>query len=79
MNLTVSEEAREEDKARLEAKDKRKALEESRMIMLDKLTKQLQHCIARVQKGDLDETSRDKYEDMIMTLKSQMKKISGVS
>lgn len=77
--MTVSVEAREEDKARLEAKDKRKALEESKKKMLEKLTKQLQHCIARVQSGELDEPSREKYEDMIMTLKSQMAKISGVS
>lgn len=78
LTLTVSEVAREEDRVAKETKDKRRALEESKIKMLDKLTKQLQLCIARVQSGELDENAREKYEDMIMKLKEQMGKITGV-
>jgi hypothetical protein len=79
LTLTVSAEAQQEDKVLQGAKEKRKALEESRTKMLDKLTKQMQLCIARVQSDELDEPSREKYQDMLMVIKSQMDKLSGGS
>lgn len=76
MKLVVSEVARQEDRARKEQQEKKAALEESRRNMLAKLTKQLQACLARVQSDELDEAGKEKYQDMINTLKSQMAKIS---
>jgi len=76
LTLTVSDAAREEDRTVKSAKDKVKALQESKKKMLFNLTKQLQHCITRVQSGELDEDSREKYEDMIMKLKAQVEKIT---
>jgi len=78
LSLTVSDLAREEDRAAKDAKEKRKGLSESKKIMLSKLTNQIQVCLARVQSGELDENSREKYQDMIMKLKAQMGNITDV-
>lgn len=75
LTLVVSDQAREEDKVQREVADKKKAMEESKRQMLAKLTKQLQLCLARVQSGDLEEEGKEKYQDMISSLKAQMAKI----
>ncbi|CAE8617672.1 unnamed protein product, partial [Polarella glacialis] len=76
MKLMVSEAAQEEDKALRGVSEKKKAMEESRRQMLEKLTKQIQMCLTRVQSGDLDEEAKEKYQDMMSSLKAQMAKIS---
>merc|ERR1712187_787387 len=77
LTLTVSEEARQEDKAFKDAKEKRKALEESRKEMLAKLTRQVQLCLTRLQDDSLDEQKRENYQEMLSSLKMQMNKLSG--
>jgi len=77
LTATFSDTAREEDRAARDVKEKRRVLDESKRIMLDKLTKQLQTCLAHVQSGSLDERAREKYQDIIMQLKSQMVKVTG--
>lgn len=77
MSLTVSDAARQEDRAAEKAKDMKLDLKNSKNQILEKLTKQMQQCIARVQSGGLDENSCEKYQDLIMKLKLQMGKITG--
>lgn len=77
LKLVVSETAREEDKVVQEIQEKKNQLESGRKNMLAQLTKQLQLCLARVQSGDLDDRSKEKYQDMISSLKAQMAKISN--
>lgn len=79
LTLAVSAGAREEDRAQRLAQEKRSRLDQSRREMIAKLTKQLQVCLARVQKGDLDDRAKEKFQDMIATLRAQMDKVSGVS
>lgn len=74
----VSDAARKEDKAISAKEERRKALEDSKIKMNAKLTAQLQQCMAKVQSGELDEPTREKYEDFIFKLKAQMVKITGM-
>merc|ERR1712060_573522 len=78
LSLSFSEAARAEDKLAQDNSRKRTQLEQGKKVMLEKLTKQLQLCLARVQSGDLDDAGKEKYQDMIASLKGQMLKISGV-
>lgn len=78
MTLVVSEQAKEEDEMHRETAHKKRAIEDQRRKMLEKLTTQLQVCLARVQAGDLDDLGKEKYQDMISSLKEQMAKISHV-
>lgn len=78
MTLVVSDDAKEADKAQRELAEKRKAMEEGKRQMLEKLTKQMQLCLARLQNADLDDKAKERYQDMITTLKAQMSKIGHV-
>jgi len=78
MTLVVSDDAKEAEKAQRELSDKKRAMEEGKRQMLEKLTKQLQICLSRLQKTDLDDKAKEKYQDMITSLKAQMLKIGNV-
>merc|ERR1712217_264781 len=79
LKLAVSEAARAEDKTARENSIKKTAIEAGKKKMLEKLTTQLKTCLARIQSGDLDETAKEKYQDMIAVLKGQMAKVSGAT
>jgi len=79
LTLSVSAGARKEDEAQRLAREQRSTLDRSRREIVAKLTRQLQVCLARVQKGDLDDRAKEKYQDMIAALRAQMDKVSGVS
>mmetsp|Transcript_53955 Transcript_53955/g.126593 ORF Transcript_53955/g.126593 Transcript_53955/m.126593 type:complete len:509 (+) Transcript_53955:58-1584(+) len=78
MTLVVSADAREADKAQRELAEKRKAMEEGKRHMLAKLTKQMQLCLAKLQNPDLDDNAKEKYQDMITSLKTNMSKLGNV-
>jgi len=78
MTLVVSDDAREADKAQKELAEKKRAMEDGKRQMLEKLTKQMQICLAKLQNTDLDDKAKEKYQDMITTLKAQMSKIGSV-
>jgi len=61
-----------------ENQEKKRRLQESKKQMLEKLTRQLQLCLSRLQDSSLSEQSREKYEDMIASVKGQITKISGI-
>jgi len=77
LTLTVSDVARDEDHAKLKAAEQRVAAEEKRKKMLATLTQQIKVCLTRLQAGDLDDAGKEKYQDMVASLKAQMEKISG--
>merc|ERR1712217_937148 len=79
LKLAVSETARAEDKTARENSIKKNAIEEGKKKMLEKLTTKLKTCLARIQSGDLDDTAKEKYQDMIALLKMQMTKVSGAT
>jgi len=78
LTLAVSNNAREEDRVTKELSDKKTKLESSKKVMLAKVTKQLQLCLARIQGGGLDEASREKYQDMITKLRAQLGRVSNL-
>jgi len=45
--------------------------------MLGKLTRQLQQCLAKLKDGNLSEQTREKYQDFVASLSSQLAKVSG--
>eukprot|EP00435_Cladocopium_sp_Y103_P036137 s963_g9.t1 len=49
-----------------------------RKQMLEKLTKQMQICLSKLQNPELDDKAKERYQDMITTLKNQMSKIGNV-
>ncbi|CAE7300149.1 Fggy [Symbiodinium necroappetens] len=65
-------------KAQRELAEKRKAMEEGKRHMLAKLTKQMQLCLAKLQNPDLDDNAKEKYQDMITSLKTNMSKLGNV-
>lgn len=75
--LSVSETAREEDTVAREKEARRQTLEEGKRKMLATLTQQLQQCLTRLQGQNLDESTREKYQDIIQSLKAQMAKVSS--
>lgn len=78
MTLVVSDDAREADKAQKELAEKKRAMEDGKRQMLEKLTKQMQICLSKLQNPELDDKAKERYQDMITTLKNQMSKIGTV-
>lgn len=78
MTLVVSDGAREADKAQKELAEKKRAMEDGKRQMLEKLTKQMQICLSKLQNPELDDKAKERYQDMITTLKNQMSKIGNV-
>lgn len=78
MTMACSAAARQEDKKCSDLVGKRKAVEEEKKKMLAKLTGQIQLCLEKLQNSSLDEAGKEKYQDLIQSLKVQMAKISGI-
>eukprot|EP00928_Gymnodinium_smaydae_P014721 TRINITY_DN15418_c0_g2_i2.p1 TRINITY_DN15418_c0_g2~~TRINITY_DN15418_c0_g2_i2.p1 ORF type:complete len:416 (-),score=44.14 TRINITY_DN15418_c0_g2_i2:90-1271(-) len=74
--LSVSQAAQKVDKAHEDLRAKKAAILEKKKVMLSKLTRQLQDCLGKLQDDSLDDASREKYQDFITTLKTQMTALS---
>jgi len=55
----------------------KQALLESRKQMLEKLTRQMQHCLGRLQDPQMDAAGKEKYQGFINSMKKQMDDISS--
>merc|ERR1712032_66219 len=76
--LLVSDVARKEEQAVKESKEKRRALDESKNKILERLTQQLQLCLSKLQGPHLNDQGREKYQDIIQSTKGQMAKVSNI-
>lgn len=58
---------------------KRQEAADGKASLLEQLTKQLQVCLARLQDQRLDDASREKYQTMAASVKSQMDKVTELA
>lgn len=58
---------------------KRQEAADGKARMLEALTKQLQVCLARLQDQRLDDASREKYQTLAASVKSQMDKVTELA
>eukprot|EP00927_Polykrikos_kofoidii_P050616 TRINITY_DN44508_c0_g1_i1.p1 TRINITY_DN44508_c0_g1~~TRINITY_DN44508_c0_g1_i1.p1 ORF type:complete len:488 (+),score=101.07 TRINITY_DN44508_c0_g1_i1:79-1542(+) len=77
--LNISEAARQGEMAFKTAQEKRKVVEAGKKDMLAKLTKQLQLCLSRLRDSKVDEKGREKYQNLITSIRAQMTKLSSIA
>jgi len=76
--LLVSDAARKDEQAVKDNREKRRALDENKKKILERLTQQLQLCLSKLQGPQLDDQGREKYQDIIQSIKGQMAKVSDI-
>lgn len=54
-------------------------LADSKHLMLEKLTKQMQTCLARLNDDSLDDMSKTKYRNFVSSIKAQVDKVSDLN